>query len=94
MSVKNIFHSLGYIPGKKDDMISLGYIFLEKYLGGTLPWSLPLVNISEDLDPFPIHHLQHANNQIRKSMKEPGVFFETISDIPGLLTYMKKYYEP
>jgi serine/threonine protein kinase len=80
----------GCIPGKKDDMISLGYIFLEKYLGGTLPWgTLPLV---DDSDPFPIHHLQHANNQIRKSMKEPGIFFEKIIDIPGLLTYMKKYY--
>lgn len=80
----------GYIPGKKDDMISLGYIFLEKYLGGILPWTtLPLV---DNLDSFPINHLLHPNNQMRKSMKEPDVFFETIADIPGLLTYMKKYY--
>jgi serine/threonine protein kinase len=75
----------GCIPGKKDDMISLGYIFLEKYLGGILPWVLPLV---DDPDLFPINHLQHANNQMRKSMKESVV----LADIPGLLTYMQKYY--
>jgi serine/threonine protein kinase len=80
----------GFIPGKKDDMISLGYIFLEKYLGGILPW----VNISDpDLQSlFPINHLSHPNNQIRKSMKESAGFFEQIVNIPGLLTYMTKYY--
>ena len=84
----------GFIPGKKDDMISLGYIFLEKYLNGTLPWAYPLANISDpDLNSlFPINHLQHPNNQMRKSMKESAVFYETIADIPGLLTYMQKYY--
>jgi len=82
----------GFVPGKKDDMISLGYIFLEKYLGGTLPWSNILEDPDSDPDPFPIHHLQHANNQMRKSMKESVVFFKQIADIPGLLTYMQKYY--
>lgn len=86
----------GCIPRKKDDMISLGYIFLEKYLGGTLPWSK--CNISDtDPDPdlnslFPINHLLHPYNQMRKSMKESAVFYEKIADIPGLLTYMKQYY--
>ena len=80
----------GSIPGKKDDMISLGYIFLEKYLGGILPWSK--CNISDSNTSFHINHLQHPNNQMRKSMKESAVLFPLIADIPGLLMYMKKYY--
>lgn len=81
----------GLEPGKKDDMISLGYIFLEKYLGGKLPWST-IEKDSGDIDTYPLNHLLHSTNIFRRKKKERDCFFQDIIEIPLLLTYMQKYY--
>ena len=80
---------LGKEPGKKDDMISLGYIFLEKYRG--LPWASTSC-LSLETGTYPIHHLLHPIHQWKQSLKEPDIFFREISDIPFLTKYMRKYY--
>jgi serine/threonine protein kinase len=55
----------GAEPGKKDDMISLDYIYLELTLG-VLPWA----NVSIDrCSEYPINHLLHPANQFRASLK-------------------------
>jgi len=74
-------------PGKKDDMISLGYIFLEKYRG-YLPWSHSDITSLN----YPVNHLKHPANQFRRSLKEPAIFLQEIADIPILVSFMKKYY--
>ena len=74
-------------PGKKDDMISLGYIFLEKYRG-SLPWSHSDFTSMD----YPVNHLKHPANQFRRSLKEPAIFLQEIADIPILVSFMKKYY--
>jgi serine/threonine protein kinase len=81
----------GLEPGKKDDMISLGYIFLEKYLGGSLPWSI-IEKDSTYTDIYPLNHLLHSTNIFRRRKKERDVFFQEIVDIPILVKYMQKYY--
>jgi len=74
----------GFQPGKKDDMISLGYIYLEK-IRGILPWSI--IPQHENPENYPMNHLLHPSNQFRRSMKESI----DIEDIPDLLTYMQKW---
>jgi len=81
---------LGKEPGKKDDMISLGYIFLEKYRSG-LSWTASPCSF-DNPENYPINHLLHPINQWKQSLKEPDIFFKEISDIPFLTKYMHKYY--
>lgn len=73
----------GFYPGKKDDMISLGYILLEK-IRGILPWST--IPSYENPGNYPMNHLLHPSNVFRRSSKESI----DISDIPVLYDYMKK----
>jgi len=56
----------GAEPCKKDDMISLDYIYLELVLG-VLPWA----NVPMDfqMSEFPVNHLLHPANQYRASLK-------------------------
>lgn len=56
----------GAEPGKKDDMISLDYIYLELVLG-VLPWAN--VPYRENDSEYPVHHLLHSTNQYRASLK-------------------------
>ena len=81
---------LGKEPGKKDDMVSLGYIFLEKYRG--LSWTSTSTLYLENPENYPVNHLLHPVNQCKQSLKEPDLFFKEISDIPFLTKYMRKYY--
>lgn len=81
---------LGKEPGKKDDMVSLGYIFLEKYRG--LSWTSNSTLHLDNPEKYPVNHLLYPINQYKQSMKEPDVFFREISDIPLLTKYMRKYY--
>jgi serine/threonine protein kinase len=81
---------LGKDPGKKDDMISLGYIFLEKYRG--LSWSSSPSSTCSNPGNYPVNHLSHPINQWKQAWKAPDIFFKEISDIPFLTKYMQKYY--
>ena len=73
----------GFYPGKKDDMISLGYILLEK-IRGVLPWST--IPPYENAENYPMNHLLHPSNVFRRFKKESI----EIEDIPILFTYMQK----
>lgn len=55
----------GAEPCKKDDMISLDYIYLELVLG-VLPWANVLIDGSSE---YPVNHLLHPVNQYRASVK-------------------------
>jgi len=86
----------GFDPCEKDDMISLGYIFLEKYRREKLPWSnyqSSGSNSSVEWDKYPTNHILHVANQERKRGKSKDLFFPKIIDIPILLEYMEIYYD-
>jgi serine/threonine protein kinase len=74
----------GFSPGKKDDMVSLGYIFLELCLNGRLPWT-DVMNVPETT--YPNHHILHPANQFRQHMKETM----DLQDIPELANYLRKW---
>lgn len=76
----------GFMPGKRDDMISLGYIFLELCRNGILPWANICV---EETAIYPKNHILHPANQFRQQMKETADF----QDIPELVYYMRKWRE-
>lgn len=83
----------GIEPSKKDDMVSLGFIFLEKYRDGILPWTnIPIESLVFSEIEYPNNHILHPANQYRKYRKEKDVFFSDISEISILREFMEIYY--
>ena len=80
----------GFDPSEKDDMISLGYIFLEKYRREKLPWYH--LSSRVESNEYPTNHILHVANQERKRGKTKDLFFPKIMDVPILLEYMEIYY--
>jgi len=68
----------GFEPGKKDDMISLEYIYLELLLDSEsqqLPWA----NIPSELflpNEYALNHVLHPTNQYRKLLKEKEYIYK------------------
>jgi serine/threonine protein kinase len=54
----------GMTPSRRDDLISLGYVFLF-LLKGSLPWE----NARAELDDFPEIHIGHSRNLLRLEKK-------------------------
>jgi len=56
----------GYVPSRRDDLISVGYLYLFlKY--GSLPWSEDKMSSTTSFSEL---HVLHPNNQFRKEKKE------------------------
>ena len=82
----------GIDPSRRDDMISVGYVWLFLLLGGRLPWDVftptDSVPCSADHNP-PQHHILHPVNQDRKSKKlnfhqEPTVLTDYFALLHGI----------
>ena len=83
----------GIEPSKKDDMVSLGFIFLEKYRGGILPWTnIPIESLVFSGIEYQNNHILHPANQYRKMRKERDVFLNDISEISILREFMEINY--
>lgn len=59
----------GKDASRRDDLISVGYVWLFLLLRGKLPWD-QVVTVSTDVDIYPSHHIRHPDNVERRRQKD------------------------
>jgi hypothetical protein len=60
----------GKDASRRDDLISVGYVWLFLLLGGRLPWDHVAVPTAETTaTPLPPHHIHYPANQERRRLK-------------------------
>ena len=76
----------GLNPSRRDDLISIGYIYMYMIMGCQLPWQNIMVpNNSVIIDHFQENHILHPKNQERRRLKSWTVIkpiLEKIGDKP------------
>lgn len=56
----------GKDASRRDDLISVGYVWLFLLLGGKLPWD----QVPGQDDTYPMHHIEHGANRERRRQKQ------------------------
>ena len=60
----------GKDASRRDDLISVGYVWLFLLLGGRLPWDhVAVVSSAETTATLPPHHIHYPANQERRRLK-------------------------
>ena len=66
----------GNVPARRDDMISVGYLFATLF---KIDLSWQKCDVSDISDtPYPIYHIMHPHNIIRKRLKSPDYIFKDL----------------
>jgi casein kinase I family protein HRR25 len=79
----------GHTPARRDDMISIGYMFVTLF-GIDLPWS----NCETEESEYPIYHIMHPHNIIRKRLKSPDQIFTYLQLVKLRKTIVNNYLIP
>ena len=89
----------GYTPARRDDMLSIGYLFLTMFKI-EMPWSKDLsgpkdlsLNMTEP-NEYPLYHIMHPHNIIRKKMKSPEQLFKHLQTLQNNKMISKNYLLP
>jgi serine/threonine protein kinase len=65
----------GYSPAKRDDIISVGYLFFTIFKID-LPWFEKGLFTEPNDNSYPLYHIMHPHNIIRKNRKSPEYLFK------------------
>ena len=83
----------GEEPSCRDDLISLGYIYLELYRREKVPWANIECNKNTE---YSMDHIYHEQNQKKKKWKEMDILFSWILEkgiYKGILDFLRECYE-
>ena len=79
----------GKDASRRDDLISVGYVWLFLLLGGRLPWD-QVVHPPSSSDTYPAHHIQHPANVERRRQKQ--MLSPLTTTRRGWFTYLETVY--
>jgi serine/threonine protein kinase len=85
----------GLEEARRDDLISIGYIYLYLSCGRRLPWeNIPHDREKEDIYQYPQNHILHYKNEERKHRKSWDQLKQYCAIVGnGFLEYMQNLYE-
>jgi len=83
----------GFTPARRDDMMSIGYLFLTMFKI-EMPWSKDMTKDMSGPNEYPLYHIMHPHNIIRKKMKSPEQLFKNLQTLQNNKMISKNYLLP